>query len=180
MAQQRTDTGNLKATEAPSRVEAAGTCASDARWGSAPQALPADTRAKRLADHLTLRNIPMSKAYAAVFAVGLAGSFIASVMQLRSGLAVFGVTGLLVGGYCSVNFWRCRHAHCLVTGPGYLAYSALAFVEAGIGRSVIGGYEALLFLVVFLVAVTFEALWRARRGSNAIASPDAPTDRSTR
>lgn len=65
---------------------------------------------------------------------------------------------------------RCRHAHCLITGPGWLAFGAFALVEAGLGRSLIAGYEQPVFLGILAVAVTFEISWYLARRTNAITS----------
>ena len=70
--------------------------------------------------------------------------------------------------WCGLNFWRCRHAHCIVTSTGWAALSILAFTEAGLGRSLIGGDEQPVFLAVLGAAVLFEAVWRLARGSNSI------------
>ena len=82
--------------------------------------------------------------------------------------ALEGAAALAAGGWCALNFWRCRHAHCLVTGVGWLGLSLLAFVEAGFGHSVIGGYEQGAFVVVLVIGCVFEAAWRITRGTNAM------------
>jgi hypothetical protein len=50
-------------------------------------------------------------------------------------LALEGTAALAAGGWCALNFWRCRHAHCLVTGVGWLGLSLLALVGAGLGTA---------------------------------------------
>jgi len=83
-------------------------------------------------------------------------------------LALEGAAALAAGGWCALNFWRCRHAHCLVTGAGWLGLSQLAFVEAGLEHSVIGGYERGVFVVVLVIGCVFEAAWQITRGTNAM------------
>ena len=55
-----------------------------------------------------------------------------------------------------------------MTSTGWAALSILAFTEAGLGRSLIGGDEQPVFLAVLGAAVLFEAVWRLARGSNSI------------
>jgi hypothetical protein len=55
-----------------------------------------------------------------------------------------------------------------VTSTGWAALSILAFTEAALGRSLIGGYEQPVFLVVLAAAVVFEVAWRRSHGSSAI------------
>jgi hypothetical protein len=68
-----------------------------------------------------------------------------------------------------LNFWWCRHAHCVVTSMGWLALSVLAFTQAGLGRSPIGGDEQLVFLAVLAAGAGFEAVWCCARGTRAVA-----------
>lgn len=83
-------------------------------------------------------------------------------------LALEGAAALAAGGWCALNFWRCRHAYCLVTGAGWLGLSLLAFIEAGLGRSVIGGYERGAFVVMLALGCLLEAAWQITRGTNAM------------
>jgi hypothetical protein len=80
------------------------------------------------------------------------------------------LAALAAGGWCSLNFWRCRHAHCVVTGPAWLALSIFAFTEAGIGRSLIAGDEQLVFLGVLAAALCFEGVWYLARRTNAVTA----------
>ena len=43
-----------------------------------------------------------------------------------------------------------------------------AFVEAGLGHSVIGGYERGAFVVVLVIGCVFEAAWQITRGTTAM------------
>jgi hypothetical protein len=86
----------------------------------------------------------------------------------RGNLAVDGLAALAAAAWCGLNLWRCRHAHCVVTSIGWAALSILAFTGAGLGRSLIGGYEQPVFLAVLAAAIVFEVAWRRARGSSAI------------
>ncbi len=70
------------------------------------------------------------------------------------------------------NFWRCRQARCLIDGAGWLILVVLAFTEAGLGRSVIGGSEQAVFLGLLVVALVFEFVWRLTHGTNAVIRRD--------
>jgi hypothetical protein len=132
--------------------------------GWSPAALTADTPAKGFADRV------LTSAWSWVAAVvAITALFnLAPHLSTRAGLAVDGGAMLLGGTLCSANFWRCRHAHCLITGPGWLALAAFVFVEAGIGHSLIRGWEQPAFLAMLALSLLFEWTWSARRGSNAI------------
>lgn len=142
-----------------------GWCSPRALWGWSPSPLPSDTPSKRLVDRfLPSTGLPFIGYFAAlVTALG-----VAPLLPRRGELALDGVVALAAGAWCALNYWRCRHAHCLVSGVGWLALSLLALVEAGLGRSVIGGDEQLVFLGVLVLAVLFEAGWYATHGTNAI------------
>jgi hypothetical protein len=113
--------------------------------------------------------LPVALYYGAVVALlALAG-----VLPRRPGLAVDALAALAAGSWCTLNFWRCRHAHCAVSGAGWLGLGAFTIVEAGLGHSVIGGNEQPVFLGVLGAALAFEAIWYLTRGTNAIG----PTSR---
>jgi hypothetical protein len=132
--------------------------------GWSPPPGPADTATKRALDVVLTR----IGAWCAVVAIAVASFNVAPHVPTRAGLALYGLAALLAGGMCSANFWRCRHAHCLITGAGWLALSVIAFVGAGAGHSLIGGREPTVFDVILAVAVAFEVLWYLARGTNAI------------
>ena len=46
----------------------------------------------------------------------------------------------------------------------------LAFTEAVLGRSLIGGDEQPVFLAVLGAAILFEAVWYCVRGTNSVAA----------
>jgi hypothetical protein len=89
-------------------------------------------------------------------------------LPVRAELAVDGVAAFVGGIWCSLNFWRCRHAHCLVTGAGWLAWGVFAFVESGLGHSLIGGDEQPAFLAVLAAALIFECGWFATHHTNSV------------
>jgi hypothetical protein len=90
-------------------------------------------------------------------------------VPVRATLGVDGLAALVAGGWCSLNFWRCRHAHCLVTGAGWLVLALFAIVETGIGRSVIHGGEQIIFLAVLAAGLLFEGGWYLTQRTNAVS-----------
>jgi hypothetical protein len=129
-----------------------------------PPRLAADTRGKRLADRL----LPTGPAQWIFFAAVAAALFAAGALPLRAGLILDLVATLAASGWCLTNFWRCREAHCIVTGAGWLPLAGLDAVEAGLGRSFVFGDEGLIFVAILVVGICFEALWRNRHGTNAL------------
>jgi hypothetical protein len=91
------------------------------------------------------------------------------ILPPRLDLVAVGLASLAAGSWCSVNFWRCRHAHCVITGAGWLAPAVFTFLEAGLGRSLIHGDEGLVFLGVLGAGLVFECTWYMTRGTNAIS-----------
>jgi hypothetical protein len=151
--------------EAAKTKAAAPGCGSRALWGWSPMPLPADTALKRRVDRL----LPSTgRPLAVFFAAVVVLLIVAPLFARRAELAFDAVAALFAGGWCAVNFWRCRHAHCLVTGVGWLGLSLFAFVEAGVGRSLIRGDEQLVFLGVLAIGLVFEAAWSRRHDGNAI------------
>jgi hypothetical protein len=147
-------------------ADRASCCAPRASKSWSPPPLPADTQLKRLVDRFLPRaGLPVVVYFAA--AIG-ALSLASLVSNPAAELALEGAAVLAAGGWCALNFWRCRHAHCLVTGVGWLGLSLLAFVEARLGHSVIGGYERGAFVVVLVIGCVFEAAWQITRGTNAM------------
>ncbi|MGL6235053.1 MAG: hypothetical protein ACRC20_06880 [Segniliparus sp.] len=143
-----------------------------ALFGWSPPRLVADTRAKRWLD----KTMPATGAPAALYfgcacALVLAGL----VLPPRLGLASVGLGSLAGGLWCSGNFWRCRHAHCLVTGGGWLLLCGVSLAGSALGHSLIGGFEPAVFVLVFALSLAFERLWVARSGNNAVcgAKPSA-------
>ncbi|MHB1941279.1 MAG: hypothetical protein ACYCS9_10740 [Candidatus Dormibacteria bacterium] len=133
-----------------------------------PQRLPADTAGKRLVDRL----LPTSAVGVGLYFAAVAGLLmLATALPLRWQLVLDALAALLGGGWCALNFWRCRHAHCLVTGAGWLVLGVFALAEAGTGRSLIRGYEEGVFLGVLAAGIMFEWLWSRSRGTHAVMRP---------
>ncbi|MGH3632176.1 MAG: hypothetical protein ACRDRL_32640 [Sciscionella sp.] len=150
-----------------SRVRAA---AVSAVWGTLsacePPTLPADTAAKRLADRVLPR-----AGWANLYFVGVVGLWIWSAHLVgRPGLAMAAVASFAGGSWCAVNFWRCRHAHCVVTGAGWLVLAALAAVEALLGHSLINGFEGVAFVAVLGTGMLFEFGWYLAWGTSAVTT----------
>lgn len=145
------------------------TCGPRALCGWSPPSLPADTNIKRRVDRYVIAGLPALGALALV--IGLLN--LAPHVAVGASLAIDGAAAVIAGGWCMLNFWRCRHAHCLVTGVGWLSLAVLAFIESGIGRSVIHGEEAPAFFAVFGVALLFECGWSLHRRTNALSGPFA-------
>jgi hypothetical protein len=140
-------------------------CGSSGSRGWLPPALAADTPLKRTVDKVLPRT---GMAFVAYFAVVVGLLVLAPRFPAREHLAVDGLAALAAGGWCGLNYWRSRHGHCLVTGPGWLILSLLTFAEAAVGRSLIQGDEQLVFVGVLVVGCTFECAWYVARGTNAL------------
>src|SRR5262249_27450058 len=120
------------ATGIPNPAAASSCCGPRALFGWSPPPLRADTTLKRRVDALMPRTgLPLLVFYAAVIVLLNVGL----VLPRRLDLVAVGVASLAAGAWCTLNFWRCRHAHCAVTGPGGLALAGFPFVEAGLGGS---------------------------------------------
>lgn len=131
---------------------------------SSPARLVSDSSLKRLADRLLPTGVGQWIFFGAVFAaVSLAPN-----LSRRPGLALAAVATLAGSAWCLVNFWRCREAHCIVSGLGWAVLGALGLLETGLGHSIIGGYGGAVFIAVLVVAYIFEFVWRAVYGTNAV------------
>jgi hypothetical protein len=139
-------------------------------WCSPPR-LPADTLAKRVADRL----MPRGGWQACLFFLGVAALWAWSGhLGGRPALVIAGLASLSGGAWCSVNFWRCRHAHCLVTGAGWLILGVFAAAEVLLGHSVIGNVEGAVFSAILAAGVLFEAGWYFVSGTHAVTSHATP------
>lgn len=140
-------------------------CGPQALCGWSPPQLAADRPLKRLVARL----LPTTGVPVIAFFAGVVGLLlVAPLLGKPYELAVDGVAALAAGGWCALNFWLCRHAHCLVTGVGWLGLALFAFGEAVYGRSVIHGDEQLAFLGILVAGVAFELAWYLARGTNAV------------
>jgi hypothetical protein len=150
----------------------------DTSAGGHPPARPAAAPARRRLDRLLpASGLPAIGYFAAVIALfGLA-----QVLPAPAYLLVDAVAFLAAGSWCGVYFWRCRQAHCLVTGAGWLLLAVFAVAEAGLGRSLIGGDEQLVFLGILAIGLIFEGLWYLMHRTGAVApagrTPDEPSAR---
>lgn len=149
-------------------AEALPSCANPrALCGWSPPASPADTGLKRAVDRYMPRTgVPVILYFVVVAGVlALAPQFHKPVELALDALASAGG-----GAWCGLNFWRCRHAHCLIDAVGWSALAAFDAAEAVIGRSFIHGDEQLLFLAVLAAGLAFEICWYLLRGSNAVSA----------
>jgi len=144
---------------------APGYCTPGTLWGWSPPPLPADTRLKRGIDRFMPRS---GLSFLLFFGAVVALLNVGSAVPARAALLSAGAASLAAGGWCTLNFWRCRHAHCVITGTGWLALAGFSFVEAGLGHSLIAGDEGLVFLAVLVAGLAFEGVWYLRRGTNAV------------
>jgi hypothetical protein len=134
-------------------------------FGWSPADLPADTSLKRGVDRFLPRRGAGAVAYFVAVAVLVS---LLSALPTRAGLLAFAAGSLAGSLWCGVNFWRCRHAHCVVTSIGWLGIAGVAVAGAILGRSLTGGNEGNVFLAVLVAAVLFEALWYWTRHTNAV------------
>lgn len=127
---------------------------------------PPTTVGQRLADRYRDLAGPVFRMPIGVLvAIGVAVA--AGWLPVRAGMALDALFLLAIGVYCAANFWRCREAHCVITGTGWTAAGLAAMLAA------VGGYawnDALWiwFLIVWVVGLTFEFAVRRRTGSNVL------------
>lgn len=143
-------------------------CASPrALCGWSPAPLPADTDFKRAVDrYMPMTGIAVILYFAAV--VGLLA--LAPDLPKRGELAVDALAAAAGGVWCGLNFWRCRHAHCLIDAVGWSGLAVFAAAEAVIGRSFIRSDEQLLFVGVLVAGLVFETGWWLVRDTNAVVA----------
>jgi hypothetical protein len=138
-----------------------------ALWGWSPPARPAGTRLEHRMDRILPRT---GRSCAVYFLAVIALLSVAPHLPGRADLATDGLAALAAGSWCAVSFWRCRQAHCVISGVGWLGLALLAFAGAGLGHTVIGGYEQPVFLGVLVAALAFEGAWCLARGTNAVTA----------
>lgn len=133
--------------------------------GWSPADLPADTAWKRRVD----RYVPRTGVGVALYFLAIVVALnVSGLLPRRPELVVVGLSAAAAGVWCAINFWRCRHAHCIVGGVAWPALAAFCFVEAGLGRTLVGGDEGLVFVAILVAAIALEAVWVCGRGTNAI------------
>lgn len=140
-------------------------CSSRSLWGWSPAPLPADTRWKQRVDRFLPRTGLPALVYFASVAILVD---LALDLPIVLGLTVNGLAALAASGWCALNLWRCRHAHCIVTGAGWLGLALFSLTESVLGHSLIGGSEGLAFLAVLAAGLAFEAGWFLIHGNNAV------------
>lgn len=134
-----------------------------------PPRSTADTGVKRVID----RVLPTGAWRCAFFIAIAVGISAVGQLPTTPGLVLGAATTLVAGGYCMLNFWRCREAHCIITGTGWAALGLFETAELAVGHSLIHRDEGAVFVAILIVAVTFEAYWRARHGTNAVRATDS-------
>ena len=149
-------------------------CTPRALCGWSPPVLEADTSFKRAIDRL----MPRTGLAVFIYFGAVAGLMLIAPLFAKSAeLGIDGLTAVAAATWCGLNFWRCRHAHCLVAAAGWSLLTAFDFGEAVIGRSVIPGNihgdEQLGFLAVLVAGLVFEGVWTRLRGTNAVISSAA-------
>ncbi len=133
--------------------------------GWSPPPTEADTRLKRVVD----RFMPRTGLAVCIYFAAVAGlMLVAPVFPKRVELLADGLAALAGASWCGLNLWRCRHAHCAVTTPGWTVLALIDFSEAAIGRSLIRGDEQLGFLLILAASLVFEGAWYIARGTNAV------------
>jgi hypothetical protein len=85
------------------------------------------------------------------FATVAAGISAAPHLSIRAGLALDAVVTLAASTWCIINFWRCRQAHCAVTGSGWAGLGLLEIAGLVLGRSLLHGDDGLAFVAVLVV-----------------------------
>ena len=100
-------------------------------------------------------------------ALGLVASYVGQALPTPLGMLPLGAFFLLAGGWCSLNFVRCREAHCVVNGLGWDALGIAALAAFALGVD----WRDPLWVAFFAVlagSVVFEFSWVALRGSTAV------------
>jgi hypothetical protein len=134
-----------------------------------PPPLKADTGANRVIDRI----LPTGAWRCALFIAIAVGISAAGQLPTTSGLALGAATTFIASGYCLLNFWRCREAHCIISGTGWAALGLCETAEIALGHSLIHRNEGAVFVVILVIAVAFEAFWRTRHGTNALRTTDS-------
>lgn len=154
----------LARTGNPAREVTASVVCGSPLWSS-PARRPAGSAVMRVVDWL----MPRSGWPVCLYFIGVTVLLVAAGHVVGpAGLAMIAVAAFAGGAWCSVNFWRCRHAHCVVTGAGWLALAGVSLVGAVVGHSLIGGVEEVVFLAILALGAVFELGWYLACGSHAI------------
>ncbi len=120
----------------------------------------------RLLDSYIAITAPLLRGCCVFLTVAVAW-FASSALGAFVGLIVEGAVFLVAGIYCLANFIRCREAHCILTGVGWLALGAVS-IAAAVARLDDRSATWIAFLVVAVIGHGFEAVWRATHGTNSL------------
>lgn len=135
--------------------------------GWSPPPTPADTPFKRAVD----RYMPRTGIWVVLYFAAIFGLLSVAPHLSRPGeLAIYALAAGAGAAWCGLNFWRCRHAHCVIDAVGWSALAVFDSAEAILGRSFVHGNEQLLFLGVLVAGLVFEGCWWLARGSNAVTA----------
>jgi hypothetical protein len=135
-----------------------GSCALPAR--------PAHNRLERILDRYVGLTAPLLRGCLVFCVVGAvwAASF---RFGPTAGLVLTAAYLTVHSTYCLSNFVRCREAHCIVTGIGWLVLVAVAVEGALAGQDFRRAvWDA--FLAVAIAGFAVELIWTAARGSTAL------------
>jgi len=126
-------------------------------------------RYRRVMEHVVRGMAGVLVAIAAFATAGAVGG--------RGGAAIAGTWMLLAGLYCLANFWHCREAHCVVTGPGWTLAGLLALAAAVTPGAGLSWYrvstQAAVFVVVLAAGNGLEWAVAARTGRKALREAGA-------
>jgi len=155
------------------RLERLAGCCSPLR--SRPAALAPTRQWHAAADRFLVVTRPAIIPAAVVLGV-LAGQ-IADALPSRYAMLPAMVYFLALGGWCGLNFARCREAHCLITGAGFGALAIAALVAVGLDRH---WYNLLSLMIapVLVAGFVFEAAWTHRYRQNALRSGPSLADQT--
>ena len=132
----------------------------------APPAGPARNPFERALDRYIALTAPFLQGCLVFLVVG-AVAFASFQLGPVAGLALTAAYLTVHGTYCQANFLRCREAHCIVTGVGWAVLAVVAVGSALAGQDLRREvWDA--FLAVTIAGYSFELLWKAIRGSNAL------------
>ena len=132
----------------------------------APAAAPPTNALERALDTYTNLTAPLLRG-CFLFPILAAVVLVSFRLGTPGGLWLAAAYFLVFGGYCLANFARCREAHCVVTGWGWLALAVIGAWSAIDDRAILGVlWNA--FAVVAIIGFAFEAAWTRLRGTHAL------------
>ena len=132
----------------------------------APPRRPAHNRVERILDWYVTLTAPFLRGCMVFFVVG-AVAVVSVRLGPTAGLALTAAYLTVHSTYCLSNFVRCREAHCIVTGSGWLVLAVVAAGGAVMGQDIRPEVWD-TFLVVSAAGFGFEFVWKAARGSSAL------------